>query len=234
MNRPLPFFNHSLTLVSFCFIIFFSPVHRNIIELIRECFSTVHGMDKMFYKPNFCCHCGEKIDIIDWKLLTSRRFCQLCASEQQQHDLIPRVIVGFGLIAGLFGFGAYLQSGNAGKTDLQNLSLGVGSQKRSLTSDVDGKGISANSNVIANSKPLAAGQNPETGDQSQEQPSVNSQSLRQTGIKKITSDEQVYFCGAITKKGTPCSRRIKPGSGRCWQHAGRSTAADTQKTSAGF
>ena len=31
------------------------------------------------------------------------------------------------------------------------------------------------------------------------------------------TDEPVYFCGAQTKKGTPCSRRVK-GGGRCWQH----------------
>jgi hypothetical protein len=32
--------------------------------------------------------------------------------------------------------------------------------------------------------------------------------------------EPVYFCGAETKKGTPCSRRVK-GGGRCWQHEGK-------------
>lgn len=32
-------------------------------------------------------------------------------------------------------------------------------------------------------------------------------------------DEQVYMCGARTKKGTPCSRRVH-GLVRCWQHKG--------------
>ena len=31
--------------------------------------------------------------------------------------------------------------------------------------------------------------------------------------------EQLYTCGARTKKGTPCSRRIH-GPVRCWQHKG--------------
>lgn len=31
--------------------------------------------------------------------------------------------------------------------------------------------------------------------------------------------EQVYTCGARTKKGTPCSRRVH-GPVRCWQHKG--------------
>ena len=31
--------------------------------------------------------------------------------------------------------------------------------------------------------------------------------------------EQLYICGARTKKGTPCSRRVH-GPVRCWQHKG--------------
>jgi hypothetical protein len=34
------------------------------------------------------------------------------------------------------------------------------------------------------------------------------------------ADEIVSICGARTKKGTPCSRRVR-GTGRCWQHRGR-------------
>jgi hypothetical protein len=34
-----------------------------------------------------------------------------------------------------------------------------------------------------------------------------------------TANEQVYICGARTKKGTPCSRRVH-GPVRCWQHKG--------------
>ncbi len=34
-----------------------------------------------------------------------------------------------------------------------------------------------------------------------------------------TVDEEVYLCGARTKKGTPCSRRV-PAPRRCWQHKG--------------
>ncbi|MBV9960362.1 MAG: hypothetical protein JO360_18185 [Acidobacteria bacterium] len=32
-------------------------------------------------------------------------------------------------------------------------------------------------------------------------------------------NEVVSICGARTKKGTPCSRRVR-GTGRCWQHKG--------------
>jgi hypothetical protein len=32
--------------------------------------------------------------------------------------------------------------------------------------------------------------------------------------------EAVYICGARTKKGTPCQRRVR-GPERCWQHRGK-------------
>ncbi len=32
-------------------------------------------------------------------------------------------------------------------------------------------------------------------------------------------EEEVYLCGARTKKGTPCSRRVQAPR-RCWQHKG--------------
>lgn len=33
------------------------------------------------------------------------------------------------------------------------------------------------------------------------------------------AEEVVYLCGARTKKGTPCSRRVREPA-RCWQHKG--------------
>ena len=35
----------------------------------------------------------------------------------------------------------------------------------------------------------------------------------------VPPTEDVYICGARTKKGTPCSRRVH-GPVRCWQHKG--------------
>ena len=35
----------------------------------------------------------------------------------------------------------------------------------------------------------------------------------------MPSEGEVYLCGAQTKKGTPCSRRVQ-GPVRCWQHKG--------------
>ncbi len=40
--------------------------------------------------------------------------------------------------------------------------------------------------------------------------------------------EQLYTCGARTKKGTPCSRRVH-GPIRCWQHKGARAMLPQQK-----
>ncbi|MCA1555976.1 MAG: hypothetical protein LC747_04720, partial [Acidobacteria bacterium] len=42
-----------------------------------------------------------------------------------------------------------------------------------------------------------------------------------TALERPTDPaEVVSICGARTKKGTPCSRRVR-GTGRCWQHRGK-------------
>ncbi len=40
-----------------------------------------------------------------------------------------------------------------------------------------------------------------------------------SGDKVAVVSEEVYVCGARTKKGKPCSRRVHA-PGRCWQHKG--------------
>jgi hypothetical protein len=44
---------------------------------------------------------------------------------------------------------------------------------------------------------------------------------------KVTVDD-TYLCGARTKKGTPCSRRVH-GPTRCWQHKGLPSMLPVEK-----
>ena len=50
---------------------------------------------------------------------------------------------------------------------------------------------------------------------SSSQPGANATALSSPTV----IEEEVYICGARTKKGTPCSRRVH-GPVRCWQHKG--------------
>lgn len=47
-------------------------------------------------------------------------------------------------------------------------------------------------------------------------------------VTASSSGEEVYLCGARTKKGTPCSRRVH-GPVRCWQHKGRPAMLPPEK-----
>ena len=44
-----------------------------------------------------------------------------------------------------------------------------------------------------------------------------------------TDDEPAYICGARTKKGTPCRRRVHVAGERCYQHKGRTAMVPLEK-----
>lgn len=166
----------------------------------------------MFFRPSFCANCGEKIERTNWGIGTSRRFCQVCESEFKGQDLIPRVIVGLGVLIGIFGFGSYLQ---AGKSDHGQI---VRQPKRFVEQSIAAQTSPANTGSARRGMPTAV-QQPE---QAQTPGSfVKSESVPQSPVKPPTIEKSVpiYFCGAETKKGTPCSRKVK-GNVRCFQHTG--------------
>lgn len=164
----------------------------------------------MFFRPKFCANCGEKIERVDWGPLTSRRFCQVCESEFKGQDLIPRAIVGFGLIAGIFGFGSYLKSGMASETKVAKLQQPVAAASQTRPT-----GLPADTTEVANSvqQPKVVAALP-----------VTAEALK----GKPETAETQHFCGAETKKGTPCSRRVK-GNIRCFQHTGMPAMLSAEK-----
>src|ERR1035438_9793705 len=55
---------------------------------------------------------------------------------------------------------------------------------------------------------------------SSNQNNITSNSYSNTTINKKKLDTTSGRCQAITKKGTQCKRKAKPGSIYCWQHGG--------------
>ena len=172
----------------------------------------------MLYKPKYCCHCGEQIERVEWFPWTSRRFCETCSTENKIYDWFARGFAIFGVLFGVFGLGVYLSDGKA------EAPLAVKQSRReapkSSESPANQKTVSP---TTVNAQPLL------------QQPAVNSQTkpvLRQPQPEPVEAEnarkEIAYFCGAQTKKGTPCSRRVK-GGGRCWQHAGQPAILPPEK-----
>lgn len=156
----------------------------------------------MFYKPNFCCNCGEKVERSDWTLFTSRRFCELCETEKKEHDYFVRCMVGLSLIIGLFGMsGLILGTGNAVPSDKRLGELRLIAR-------------SSNAPVI-----LANSPNSPAGDFLNQSPTLTTAARPAKQVDLAKSEEPLYYCGAMTKKGTPCTRRVKTKGKLCWQHA---------------
>ena len=162
----------------------------------------------MFYRPNFCANCGEKVERAEWGLLTSRRFCPVCESEFKGQDLIPRAVVAVALLVGIFGTGAYMRSGPSTPAPV------AFRQPVKAT----GPGSQPTVGPRAGSAPTAT--NPPDVGRSGAQPQESIRPAQAApSVPRYEAADDTYICGAETKKGTPCSRRVK-GNIRCYQHKG--------------
>lgn len=171
----------------------------------------------MPYKPKFCCQCGEKIERTDWSLTSSRRFCELCETEYKIHDLLPRIAVVCGILLGIFGIGAYWQKPE--------------SLIRNAPKQFSGTSLNTNKNTANQvaAPQILTNQNVQT--LTQMPPSVSyaaptssaASSVKRTKTSENAPDThtgKIYYCGAQTKKGSPCSHKVKRPE-RCWQHIGQ-------------
>lgn len=169
----------------------------------------------MPYKPKFCCQCGGTIERINWTIKSSRRFCELCETEFGIYDLLPRLALGGGIILAMFGVGSFWMPTakplNVVPNQLVSSSQNFNKEPSNLK----------NSNGQTLPKSVGNQQLPTVQQNSKPKPTTVLNAPEQT-------PEVVYFCGAETKKGTPCSRRVK-GGGRCWQHIGQAALLPDKK-----
>jgi hypothetical protein len=163
----------------------------------------------MLFRPSYCANCGEKIERAEWHFWTSRRFCELCAIEFRGIDLLPKAAVLTGVLGIAFAVSGYVGRGPASAGPQAAKQAVSAAQRPSVNSADPGVGqpeaSPASKAALANLVPP-------------------SQVLQRTSTPVQASvpekpDGPVYICGAQTKKGTPCSRRVK-GNVRCFQHTG--------------
>ncbi|MFN2411901.1 MAG: hypothetical protein ABR535_02445 [Pyrinomonadaceae bacterium] len=155
----------------------------------------------MFYRPNFCCHCGEKIERARWTIWSSRRFCEVCETENKEHDYSIRFLAVVSIISGLFGLSGLLSLGSP--PNLQSAAPVAQSRQPQAVRPVELPGTSTQ----AVARPQA-------------QLALKTVSPEAKAIveRPAKNRETSFFCGALTKKGTPCSRRVKAKKDFCWQH----------------
>ena len=145
------------------------------------------------YRPNFCSECGGKIIRLHWHLWNSRRFCASCAKRLRKERLLLRAAASIVLLS------IGLVAGRAARPVAPSLTI-----ERSGNSPLCGPHDLRNERNEKNGEAVSA--------------TANSKSSR-TKPQASSTEEEVYICGARTKKGKPCSRRVN-GPVRCWQHKG--------------
>ena len=142
------------------------------------------------YKPNFCSQCGTKLLRLRWHFWTSRRFCDDCARALRKKRFLPWLLAGLTLVS--LGYCA----GRARRPPPPPLTI-----------------------VRRADSPLNSPEDPGRSN-ARNATTASGMGAKDTSRSSVEVTEgEVYLCGARTKKGTPCSRRVH-GPVRCWQHKG--------------
>lgn len=175
----------------------------------------------MFNKPSYCCHCGQKIEKPNFiPIKDSGKYCDVCKNDFPFQEYFSKVLVLFCILFGIGGLGSYLFKGESEKPVALKESKAAAPQSVSK--------VDTAVNLPQNSNRQNTTQIPPKNE-SQASPNANQNASenRKTEVVKVV-EEKTYYCGAATKKGTPCSRKVK-GGGRCWQHKGQEALFPAEK-----
>jgi hypothetical protein len=154
------------------------------------------------YQPNFCSECGQRIERGHWHFWHSRKFCPDCAPRFRRPQMLWLLMAS----AALFGLG--LAAGRSTRPKTPPLII----QRSQLAT--------SNTPELTDRKDSPETESKAVPDSSSASSPAEGYGLDGTVAERPTSpDEVVSICGARTKKGTPCQRRVR-GTGRCWQHRG--------------
>jgi len=168
------------------------------------------------YRPNFCVECGERVVRARWRWWTSRRFCATCARRFRRRRIIARL----GLCAVLVGLGFALgRRGGARATSPPPLLVIERGGAEVAPLDADGAPVQGGGGA-------GTGQGGADADIPEQQRRYGPDGT--SGERPTEASEVVSMCGARTQKGTPCQRRVR-GTGRCWQHRGKSAMLPPSK-----
>ncbi len=145
------------------------------------------------YRPNFCSECGAKIIRLHWRAWSSRRFCDTCSARLRKE----RVTVPLLAAVALLGVG--MLAGRAGRPAPPPLII----ERSNAPLEEQGDNAMEDKDATSEESGVSGG----------------SSSASSVTANSGTESAEVYICGARTKKGKPCSRRVH-GPVRCWQHKG--------------
>lgn len=175
----------------------------------------------MRYKPKFCCNCGEKIERPNPSFADSKMFCDVCKHDFVPTRAMPLILGAIAVIFGLFGIGSIWRGGEKPlNISSKQLTASVSNASKPVNQPPQ-TNVNSNANAPAQTNISSTNTLP-TANLTTKPP------MKQSESAPVLPEEAVYFCGAPTKKGTPCSRRVR-GGGRCWQHKGQAALLPNEK-----
>ncbi|NNE65942.1 MAG: hypothetical protein HKN33_05190 [Pyrinomonadaceae bacterium] len=172
----------------------------------------------MYRKPKYCCNCGDRVERIEWRFWNSSRFCELCETEYVFDEWWPRAAVLLIFVFGLTGFGFQLVE--EPRRALESKSALVSPELRPRNEPPQ------TSSVLPSTSGSPASRRVRSVPPKEEVNSAENEPLRGRTALPPVSVEPVSYCGALTKKGKPCSRKVR-GGGRCWQHKDKDSPEET-------
>ncbi|MGI8470579.1 MAG: hypothetical protein ACR2N3_19245 [Pyrinomonadaceae bacterium] len=187
----------------------------------------------MFYTPKYCGECGGEIEPDNLNFKLNRRFCENCEGDYKWQKWLPLIWIIFGAAGIIYGFGSFL------KKPEKPVNL-VTTRETSANASNKNQSLPNQSNLqVSSNVGVQPAQKTETNNlvaaQENQQTSTNNFAQKTPAIKQNSGEnrqnpatEAVYICGAQTKKGTACLRRVK-GGGRCWQHQGQPAILPPEK-----
>lgn len=146
------------------------------------------------HRPNFCVECGERLALRGWRARLRVRFCSACAHRLGTSGPARSLLVITLIAFSGFALGRWLRPAPP--------PLIIQRAKDSPLSDLP-------VNLNEASKPTSRDTRGN---------SLPKQNAEAADSKSV--DDVVYLCGARTKKGTPCRRRVHFAGERCYQHKG--------------
>jgi hypothetical protein len=173
----------------------------------------------MLYKAKYCGECGVELQDYGESFWLRSKFCGVCKQDFKVWEFISRfggIIIAITSIA--FNVGVAVQKPsenklNVAKTEIASIAPKPIQKIENIqpNNSVQPKKVEVSQQVALSSK------QPETQPVRQKFDKETPQNVQENS--QVTVPEAVYMCGTKTKKGTPCSRKVK-GNVRCWQHFG--------------
>ena len=155
---------------------------------------------------SFCEKCGARLTRTGWRALVRGRLCDDCAPGARRINVALPFGVVVVIASAAFSVGRYF------RPPPPPLII-----QRAANSPLSDLPLNANDSV---------------GRIKQNRKSGTSEIAAATSLQTGSTSELLYICGARTKKGTPCKRRVHFAGERCYQHKGMPAIVPLDKLAA--